>query len=106
MVMQHDEIVLTSEALSDIETILNEYAALSEAIAKRFFEQVQAAIRSLERQPHRFQEVFLFVRRAFIAKFPYHVYFAVDEVAHRVEILAVFHQKRDERLIRKRINFE
>lgn len=61
---------------------------------------------SLSANPQRFQEVFLFVRRAFIARFPYNVYYDVSEAALEVEIIAVFHQKRDERVLRQRINFE
>ncbi len=99
-------IITSIEAREDLKQITSDYKTLNELRAKRFLEQFRATRSSLQTNPERFQEVFLFVRRAFIANFPYKVYYVVSEETLEVEIVAVFHQKRDERMLRERINFE
>ena len=100
------KITTTIDAREDLKQITSEYKLASEALAKRFLEQFRATRNSLQDNPQRFREIFLFVRRAFIPNFPYKVYFVVSEATLQVEIIGVFHQKRDERILRERINFE
>jgi plasmid stabilization system protein ParE len=58
----------------------------------------------LSDNPYLYPEHLLFVRRAALSKFPYHVFYAVNESAAEVEIIAVLHQSRDPDALRKRIN--
>lgn len=104
--MNSYRIITSIDAREDFRQIIAEYKTQNETTAKRFRDEFRATRESLQTNPQRFQEVFLFVRRAFIARFPYNIYYVVSEATLEVEIIAVFHQKRDERMLRQRINFE
>jgi plasmid stabilization system protein ParE len=86
--------VLDPEAEIDIENAARWYEQERRGLGIDFVLAVQACLDAIEAAPLSFQKVHGEVRRWFLARFPYSVYFEV--VGDQIEILAVFHGKQDE----------
>ena len=54
---------------------------------------VEATLESIQRHPQSFPVVHSQIRRALLRRFPYGVFYVVEE--HAVAVLAVFHASRD-----------
>lgn len=64
-------------------------------------DDLDSLLARLENNSFPYAEHVLFVRRAKLTRFPYHVFYAIDEVNLFVEIIG----SRDRGIIRRRINF-
>lgn len=67
-------VIVSDEATEDVGEIVERYHQQGDKLAGRFFDEYVKTRDSLSTNPQRFREVFLFVRRAFITRFPYNVY--------------------------------
>lgn len=65
-----------------------------------FSEDLAAVVASVEENPFLYQEVYRESRRALMARFPYSVFYLVEEGV--VIVFAVAHQSRDEETWKKR----
>ncbi|MEZ0538282.1 type II toxin-antitoxin system RelE/ParE family toxin [Fibrella arboris] len=54
--------------------------------------------------PYLYEENLLFIRRAVLHRFPYTVYYRIDEEDQIIIILGVLHQRQDRNEILRRIN--
>ena len=81
------------------------YAKESPATANKWLDELDHLLDRLENNPFQYAEHLLFIRRAKLAKFPYHIFYAIDEVNFFVEIIGIQHTSRDPDIIRRRINF-
>nr|MCU0355833.1 type II toxin-antitoxin system RelE/ParE family toxin [Cytophagales bacterium] len=64
------------------------------------FDETVAQIRQ---NPAAYQAEYLHFRRAFMERFPYKIYYAVEDARQQIQVLAVFHQKQNPNLIQKRL---
>jgi len=62
--------------------------------------QVDAGLRFLEREPERHPPVYQDTRKHLIKRFPYKIIYLIKE--RQVIVLALFHGKRNPKLIKKR----
>jgi len=90
---------------SDIEQAIDWYESQKIGLGFDFYHSFRDITQLLSENPFLFQEHFLFVRRAFLNRFPYTVFYAIDEQHERVEIIAVLHQRIHPDELKKRINF-
>jgi plasmid stabilization system protein ParE len=86
--------VLDPEAALDIENAARWYEQQQAGLGVDFVLAVDACLDEIESAPLSFQKVHGEVRRWFLSRFPYSVYFEI--VGGQIEILAVFHGKQDE----------
>lgn len=70
------------------------YLLRSEKAPENFIQELEKIYKILEQNPH-FAKCYKDVRTLKIKRFPYSLYFVVDEQAHSVRILACFHNKRN-----------
>jgi plasmid stabilization system protein ParE len=90
----------TSEAQEDIREIALWYRNEQEGLDDRFIFSLKASLDSLLKNPFIYQVNFLSVRSRLMKRFPYRIYYLIEEPA--ILILGIMHTKRNPKLIRKR----
>ena len=103
--MNNYEIVVLRAAKIDLEEIIDWYESQKIGLGLNFFREVQEMFSRLTINPLVYQENFLFVRKAVLFKYPYSIFYAVNEVDLEIEILAILHQRINPVELQKRINF-
>jgi len=83
---------LAIEQAFEIETYYHGYGP---GLGNEFLDVLFDCYVSLEANPNRWQCIRNDIRRALVKKFPYSVFYRVQETAQKVEILTVLHQKAD-----------
>ena len=96
---------LTILAEQERDNAINWYAKESLPTASKWLDELDRLLARLEDNPFQYADHLLFVRRAKLAKFPHHVFYAIDDVNLFVEIIGIQHTSRDPEIIRRRINF-
>ena len=99
-------VVILDEASIDIEEAIDWYETQKVGLGLEFYQILLTAFQVISSSPYLYPVHFLFVRRAIIHRFPYTIFYAVDEVNTAVEIVAVFHQRISPDELKRRLNFE
>ena len=86
-------IVWITEADADLKAALAWYEDIRAELGVRFALAVEAAVEALAQNPMRFPVVYKTRRRAGVRRFPYGIFFEVEE--HRIVVIACFHGRRD-----------
>ncbi len=86
-------VVLRVEAEQEFDEAFDWYDAQKAGLGAEFAEEVQRVFDRIAANPLIHQTVFSDIRRGVVRRFPYTVLYRVH--ADRVEILAVFHSRRD-----------
>ena len=94
------EVVVRAEAERDIRETRRWYTTISPALGEQFLAAVDQAITSSADNPLAFQVIHRSVRRVLLRKFPYALFFIVEET--RVIVVGVLHQARHPRLSQRR----
>jgi len=94
-------LILRLEAEQDLSAAFQWYEGRRIGLGHDFLLQVDAGFRFLERTPLVFPEIYRGIRRHLIKRFPYKIYYLVEETT--VVILAVVYGGRDPQWIRKRL---
>lgn len=94
-------LIVRLEAEQDLSAAFQWYEGRRTGLGHDFLLQVDAGFRFLERTPFIFPEIYRGIRRHLIKRFPYKIYYLVEETT--VIILAVVYGGRDPQWIRKRL---
>lgn len=95
------EIILKPLAEMDINEAAEWYYNRSEKLTKAFFNSVESAMLSISKFPEIYQKRYKNVRVVFISRFPYGIYYTIEE--GRIVIHAVLHTKRQARIALSRL---
>lgn len=85
---------VSTRAQKEIENAVDYYGLYSTTAPLRFIEAVQNAYSTIASKPH-FRVRYKNVRSYKIRKFPYSLFFVVDEEKNAVLVLSCFHNKRN-----------
>lgn len=97
-------IVFTPEANSDLTDILGWYNEnTSPEIKKKFIGDVSKLLKTLEKSPKVYSIRLKNSRCAVLKKYPYNIYYWVDDGDSTVNVFAILHQKRNPAIWRDRI---
>jgi hypothetical protein len=88
------EIFVHHEAQLEVQETFYRYQDLNEGLGFEFIRSMDAATQFIKRNPLSYQKIYGEIRRVLLRKFPYALFYLVDE--KRVVILACLHQKRSE----------
>ncbi len=91
MEQEYYALIIDIEAYQDIATAKEWYESQQVGLGNRFVLGFDAAIQLLKTNPHIYQKAYEEYRRVLIKKFPYAIFYAIDEIEKEVEIIAVFH---------------
>ncbi|HYR30214.1 MAG TPA: type II toxin-antitoxin system RelE/ParE family toxin [Thermoanaerobaculia bacterium] len=94
------EIVLTREARKDVAHAIFGYGEISSRLSARFGEELEHVFNNISSFPDMYPLVYRNFRRALLRKFPYSVFYVVEESF--VLVVAVVHQARDESAWKRR----
>lgn len=92
------EIIIRPEAEAEVREAFYYYEDKNEGLGFEFMRSLDAALHFVRRNPFGYQTIYRNTRRVLIRKFPYALFYVVEE--KRIVVIACFHQRRhiDERL--------
>lgn len=68
-----------------------------------FLYQLEDMISKIEDNPFLFVTIFTTYRKSRIKRFPYFIFYALDEKNKLIEVVGIFHEKRSSEYIKKRL---
>ena len=86
------EVIVRPEAALEVEEAYRWYEERSEGLGLEFLRVADACLSSVQRNPAAYPVVHERVRRALLRKFPYALFYLVDE--SRIVVVACFHIRR------------
>lgn len=95
------ELIIRPEAEQDLDDAFAWYEEKRQGLGHDFLLQINAGLRLLERSPLIFAEQYKGIRRHLIRRFPYKIFYRVDD--RKVIVLAAIYGGRDPQWIRKRL---
>lgn len=95
------ELVFTKEAEHDLTEIGEWYKNIRVGLDLEFLMCIEAEIERIRKTPLVYKEYYSTIRKAVISKFPYSVYYELEET--RIVVIAITHHKRGQKTIRKKL---
>ena len=86
-------IIIRPEAEQDMRDAYSWYEIQMPGLGANFLLHIDAALRSLQRNPLQYRLVHQDVRRCLVRRFPYGIFYVAED--KRLVVVAVFHAKRD-----------
>jgi plasmid stabilization system protein ParE len=94
------EILVSREARADIGHAVGGYRDISPTLSARFGAELDRIYSAIAKYPQMYPVVYKNFRRALLRKFPYSVFYIVEETS--ILIVGVVHQARDESTWKRR----
>ncbi|MDE0154853.1 MAG: type II toxin-antitoxin system RelE/ParE family toxin [Gammaproteobacteria bacterium] len=94
--------IIEPQALSDIKEAAAWYETQCSGLGSEFVWEIDSAIKRVQDNPRFFPEVYRGVRRVLTKKFPYAIYYLLNE--KEIRILAALHQSRSDITIASRLS--
>jgi toxin ParE1/3/4 len=95
------EVVFSEQAELDLKEVREWYESIRIGLELEFLICIEAEIEVIRKAPFVNKEYFLNVRKAIINKFPYGIYYLVEN--ERITVLSVAHHKRGSKTIKKKL---
>lgn len=95
-------IEISDEAECDFDNSYKYYFADSPKVADAFFQRISISFESIKTIPFSFPEVYKNVRKFTVKKFPFVIYFQVEEYA--IKVIAIFHTSRNPEIWNVRVD--
>jgi plasmid stabilization system protein ParE len=86
-------VIIRRKAKQDLREAKEWYREISRELANAFIERIDEALALVRERPLAFQTVHRTFRRVLLHRFPYALFYHVDE--ERIVVVAVLHQARD-----------
>lgn len=99
------ELIVSFEASQEIEDAVGWYESQKEGLGIEFFLQFEEVTELLKNNPEIYAKVYDYFRKALIQKFPYAIYYAVNHTQKIIDIVAVFHNKKNPEVIKTNLDF-
>ncbi len=99
----HYKIIVRPEAEEDLELIIAWYEEQQVGLSSDLLLKFEDVLNQLRQNPLIYQDIFLHYRRSLMKRFPYAVYYSIDEHERTVFVAAVIHTHRDPDLFSQRI---
>ena len=85
-------VILSPDAKADISSTIEWYHRADPNLASRFEKATFTTLRQIRQFPYRFQIINGAIRQARLKRFPYYIYYFVDQ--NTVTVTAIVHQRR------------
>jgi len=86
-------VVWIPKAAADLQEARDWYADIRPELGERFARAVEASVDAIAERPLQFPVVYRNRRRAGVRRFPYGIFFEVQD--HRIVVMACFHGRRN-----------
>ena len=97
------QLQVNRQAETDVEEAIDWYEAQSNGLGIEFLIEFLALADSIAQKPTFYMMKSPPYRRALMKKFPYAIYYAINDLPQEVVILSVWHVKRDPEKLKKRL---
>ncbi|MGD9931298.1 MAG: type II toxin-antitoxin system RelE/ParE family toxin [Mangrovibacterium sp.] len=94
-------IEISDEAEIDFDKSYRYYSDESQKVASSFYKQINLSFEILKQHPESFPIVYKNVRKFFVKKFPFVIYYQL--VGSAIRVIAIFHTSRDPEIWNDRI---
>ena len=88
-------ISLTPAAVEDIQAAMDYYNSRSENLGFRFTDEVDSALQSIAKIPAAYGYRYKNVRAKLLYKFPFLIFFTVDDNKFTIDVLRIFNTSQD-----------
>lgn len=88
------EVIVRREAQLEVQEAFDYYEEKNKGLGFEFMRSLDAALQSVKRNPFAYQKIYKESRRVLLRKFPYALFYVVEE--NRIVVIACFHQRRSE----------
>ena len=95
------EVVFSDTAESDLNEIGEWYKSIRTGLEQEFLGCVEAELELIRKAPLVYREHYKKVRKSIINRFPYGIYYLLEE--KRIVVVAIAHHKRGLKIIRKKL---
>lgn len=95
------DLVIRPEAEADLAEAYAWYEQRRQGLGQDLLREVERKLDNLQSLPESFPLVYKDVRRALTKRFPYGIYFLIDNA--RVVVIAIFHAKRNPKSWQRRV---
>lgn len=99
------KVLISEDAESDIDDAYIWYELQRKKLGDSFIRNINSALRQIKRNPYLYPMVYLDIRKHLINKFPYCVYFYVDETDNSLKVISVLHNSRNPNIWKFRVWF-
>lgn len=96
-------VILLPKVLEDLKEAKKWYATINPTLAKDFKIQVNKEIDCIAEFPEHYQRRYKELRQSLVARFPYSIFYLVQDDQKQLVVFAVLHFRRNPELARKRI---
>lgn len=97
------EVKLIPMAYTDLQKAKRTYREISEKLSLDFRDEVEREIEYIKSHPKQYQIKFRALRQALVYRFPYAIFYLIEEDKKRVVVFGILHTRRSPNLIKKRI---
>lgn len=95
---------LTEGANEDKESIIDWYETIQPGLGLKWLTDYKRIEGTIAANPFYYAENLVFIRGARLPKFPYSIFYRIDELDQLVIVLGILHQRQDRNEILRRIN--
>ena len=88
---------------TDLKNAKKWYQEKNELLAKEFKAEVDNEIDYIGKYPHHYQRKYKELRQSLVSRFPYAIFYLIEESQKRIIIFGLLHTSRDPEIVRKRI---
>ncbi len=97
------KLIVTEDAENDTGQAMDFYESKQKGLGKRYLMTVRASLKLIVKNPFSYMKILLEIRKANTQKFPYSLYYTIEESEKTVVVFAVIHCSRSDKAWKKRI---
>jgi hypothetical protein len=98
------ELIVTEDAEIDIEQAMDWYESQQKGLGIKYILSVRACLKLILKNPFVFAIIYLKIRKANTKKFPYSLYYTINELNNEIITFAVIHGHRSDKIWKQRID--
>ena len=95
------DVIFSERAELDLNEIADWYKNIRAGLEQEFLICIEAEVELIRKKPLIYKEFYKNVRKAIINKFPYGIYYLIEE--ERILLISISHHKRGQKTIRKKL---
>jgi hypothetical protein len=95
------ELIIKPIVFSDLDDIVCYYENRIKGLGKKFYLQFLSCLENIKTAPHHYSLITKRIRRKLIKKFPYKIFYLVDE--NTIYIIGISHAKRSGAFVKRRL---
>ena len=97
------KVLVEEDAENDIDSAYLWYELQMQDLGKRFYNHIQIGVAYIAKNPFSGRKIYKNVRRYIVHKFPFGIYYLIDDESMAIKIVGVIHFKRSRRVLKRRI---